>query len=101
MLMLNPVIHGEIMGTVKCKNGELIELHSIHAATWSVQPEMYKGSFLVFNQGRTCVFASPECGKVTFEAVSIDRKKNGFVKSEHVVFNGVEPPDSSNDKQSK
>ncbi|MBQ2621091.1 MAG: hypothetical protein IJF84_07095 [Thermoguttaceae bacterium] len=79
------------MTQIKCKNGELVELHSIHSASWSVQPEMYNGCFLVFNQGRTCVFASPECGKVTFQAVSVNRKSNGLTKTEHIVFNGVEP----------
>ena len=92
--MLILTCYGAEMITIKCKNGELIELHSTTPATWSVQPEMYKSSFLIFNQGRTCVFASPECGKVTFEAVTIDRKKNGLAKSEHVIFNGVEPSET-------
>lgn len=99
MLLINPVCNGEIMGQVKCKNGELVLLESTTPACWTVQPEMYKGAFLVFNQGRTCVFASPECGKVTFEAVSVNRKTNSFMKSEHTIYNGIEPTEVLKDEK--
>lgn len=101
MLLINPVCNGEIMGQVKCKNGELVVLESTTPACWTVQPEMYKGCFLVFNAGKTCVFASPECGKVTFEAVTINRKTNGYSKSEHTVYNGIEPGTEEAKEQKK
>ncbi len=81
----------EISAPTACVNGELAILKTQEKATWAVYPATYRTAIYVSDDGKTCVFASPYKGTVTFIAASIQGEE--VVIDQHTLYNGVEAPE--------
>lgn len=82
---------GSLIAPETIATGELAVVRSTAPATWTVYPSEYKSAIYVTDDGKTCVFASPTPGAVTFVAASI---VDGEVRmTEKTLYNGVERPD--------
>ena len=71
--------------------GSLAVCKSDIAATWTVYPQSYRGSYYVADGGSTCIFASPTKGIVTIIAASVD-DSGSVVIDEHTLYNGEPVP---------
>ena len=71
--------------------GQLAVCKSDTAATWTVYPQSYRGSYYVADGGSTCIFASPAKGVVTIIAASVD-DSGSVVIDEHTLYNGEPAP---------
>lgn len=76
--------------------GELAIIKSSTTATWTVYPSEYKSAIYITDDGRTCVFASPKPGAVTFVAASVIDGKVEI--SEKTIYNGIDAPPSDDTK---
>lgn len=75
--------------------GTLAVCKSDTAATWSIYPQSYRGSYYVADGGSTCIFASPAKGIVTIIAASVD-DSGSVVIDEHTLYNGEAAPAPDN-----
>ena len=75
--------------------GSLAVCKSDIAATWTVYPQSYRGSYYVADGGSTCIFASPSKGVVTIIAASVD-DSGSVVIDEHTLYNGEPAPTPDN-----
>ena len=73
--------------------GQLAVCKSDTAATWTVYPQSYRGSYYVADGGSTCIFASPVKGIVTIIAASVD-DGGSVVIDEHTLYNGEATPEA-------
>lgn len=82
---------GSLTAPETIATGELAVVRSTAPATWTVYPSEYKSAIYVTDDGKTCVFASPTPGAVTFIAASVI---DGEVRmTEKTLYNGVDRPD--------
>lgn len=88
---LSALAQAEIKAPKGCNAGELVVAQSDEPATWTVFPNQYKTAIYVANEGRTCVFASPEKGEVTLIAATIVDDK--VVLDQFTLYNGVPIPE--------
>lgn len=88
---LSALAQAEIKAPKGCNAGELVVAQSDEPATWTVFPNQYKAAIYVANEGRTCVFASPEKGDVTLIAATLVEGK--IELNQHVLYNGVPAPE--------
>ena len=91
---LSVLAQAEIKAPKGCNAGELVVAQSDEPATWTVFPNQYKAAIYVANEGRTCVFASPEKGEVTLIAATIVDSK--VVLDQFTLYNGVPIPENEN-----
>ena len=82
---------GSLIAPETIATGELAVVRSTVPATWTVYPSEYKSAIYVTDDGKTCVFASPNPGAVTFVAASV---VDGEVRmTEKTLYNGIDRPD--------
>lgn len=82
---------GSLTAPETIATGELAIVRSTVPATWTVYPSEYKSAIYVTDDGRTCVFASPTPGAVTFIAASV---VDGEIRmTEKNLYNGIDRPD--------
>lgn len=82
---------GSLTAPETVKEGELAVVKSDTAATWTVFPPEYKTAIYIADEGKTCIFASPKPGVVTFVAAAIVDGK--IELSEITLYNGVQNPE--------
>lgn len=91
LLAMAAICRADITAPDSVEAGCLAVCKSDTAATWTVYPQSYRGSYYVADGGSSCIFASPVKGIVTIIAASVD--DNGLVViDEHTLYNGESAP---------